>query len=146
MTTIAYRDGVLAVDGRATRDNIVVEHRAKKVVRLESGDVIAFAGSLSKFEPFVEWYQDRSKERPNLGNAEGGTATAIVMTSDRILEFCAGGVSEIVEPYCAWGSGTPAAMAAMVMGADARQAVLIASQVDIWTGGEIVAMERARKD
>ncbi len=52
------------------------------------------------------------------------------------------GESEICAPFYAIGSGYELAMGAMAMGASAEEAVRVAIQYDIHSGGEITVLAR----
>lgn len=136
MTTIAYRDGIIAADGLATRNGIIVERAGEKLQRLPNGHVVGVTGEVHRRQLFVEWYLDQSKERPDLSET-----SVMVLTEKGLFEYegkC--GFSQIHDKFTAWGSGSPAAMAAMQMGASAYEAVRVASEVDIYTGGAITSM------
>jgi len=139
MTTIAYRDGVLAADGLCTRDGTVVEFRAEKIRRLENGDILALCGTSYVRQIFAEWWLDRTKPQPDLTES-----SAIVLTADGLLEYEGNGqhisFTRIRDEFSAWGSGATAALGAMHMGATALQAVQIAATLDLKTGGEIIAL------
>jgi ATP-dependent protease HslVU (ClpYQ) peptidase subunit len=146
MTTIAYRDGVLAADGLATRGDIVVERNAPKIRRLPNGEVAAFSGELERFEPFIEWYLDQTKERPTLTGEDEKTSRCIILGKDGITEFEGKGQSKVTEPYSAWGSGYAVALGALAAGATAYEAVSIAAEHDVYTGGKITWMKLEGED
>ncbi len=166
-TIIAVRrDGKLAMagDGQVTFDKTVMKHGARKVRRIAGGKVIAgFAGSaadgitlLEKFEGKLneykdnlmraavelakDWRQDRALRRLE--------ALLIVGTAEHL--FVISGTGDVIEPdegVAAIGSGGPYALAAaqaLLKFSDldvetlAREALNIASKIDIYTNDEIV--------
>lgn len=136
MTTIAYRNGIIAADGLATRNGIVVETKARKIRRLANGDIVGLTGDACFLESFIEWHLDRSKDRFDLGESSG-----IVLNSSGLFEYeikC--DFSQVHDEFAAWGSGFAIAIAAMTMGASAVEAVELAAKLDIKTGGEIISL------
>ena len=139
MTTIAYRDGVVAADSRNFIGGWKQPYPAQKLFRMKDGSVCAVTGDYAVSVSLVRWLEtDRTEDQPNLG--EGGS----------VLHFRKGGEIDVYEmssfftvkpEFGAWGSGSPAANAAMFVGADAAKAVEAAAFVDDGTGGEIITMQ-----
>ena len=159
------RDGVtaLACDGQVTLGNTVLKHGASKLRRLGGGRVLAgFAGSVAdalalfsrfevKFEEFAgnlerasvelarDWRTDRA-----LRHLE-----AMMVVADREHLLLLSGSGEVVVPddgVLAIGSGGPVALgtarallAHSQLGAadTAREALRIASQIDLYTNDQI---------
>jgi ATP-dependent HslUV protease subunit HslV len=159
------RDGKLAIagDGQVTLDKTIVKHGARKVRRVADGKALAgFAGSaadgitlLEKFEAKLneykdivrasvelakDWRQDRALRRLE--------ALMIVGNSDHL--FILSGTGDVIEPdegVAAIGSGGPYAQAAATAlirhstldaEAIAREALTVASSIDIYTNSDIV--------
>jgi ATP-dependent HslUV protease subunit HslV len=154
----------MAGDGQVTFDKFVMKHHARKVRRIAGGKVIAgFAGSaadgitlLEKFEGKLneykdnltraavelakDWRQDRALRRLE--------ALLIVGTAEHL--FVISGTGDVIEPdegVAAIGSGGPYALAAAQallkfseLDAEslAREALRIASKIDIYTNDDIV--------
>jgi len=139
MTTIAYRNGVLAVDGQATRSNIIVELDARKWHKCKDGTIIAFTGDLQKFHPFIDWVENGRDHanKPNMAFGDDESCQGIVVTEHAVYEYDKDGFSIIHDEFAAWGSGAPFALTAMVLGYGAVDAVKVASKLDIYTGGTI---------
>jgi ATP-dependent protease HslVU (ClpYQ) peptidase subunit len=147
MTTIAYRDGVLAADSRLTVDygSGARKHTTKKLFRKritegkKSYDVIiATAGESSPGMVFLDWYGS-GKPIPDMFLHMGGDFTCLVLTPKGLYEYdvyCRGELIE--EEFYAVGSGSMAALAAMHCGKSAVEAVRIASRIDPYTGGRII--------
>jgi hypothetical protein len=147
MTTIAYRDGILAADSRLTVDSGsgARKHFCRKLFRKRITEgkkaydvVIATAGESSPGMVFVDWYGS-GKPVPDLFLHIGGDFTCLVLTPKGLFEYdlyCRGELIE--EEFYAVGSGSMAAIAAMHCGKSALEAVRIASRIDPFTGGRIV--------
>lgn len=139
MTTIVYKDGVIAYDSRATAGDRICsdDFEKKKVV-----DEVAFffAGSLIDFDNLVDCYfnPEQSEEIESQGTS------ALVVDKNKMFlisidEDTGKYWKQSLEQFSKWaiGSGSLYAQAAMEMGADAKKAVQIAMKLDIRTGGKI---------
>jgi ATP-dependent HslUV protease subunit HslV len=159
------RDGKLAIagDGQVTLDKTIVKHGARKVRRIADGKALAgFAGSaadgitlLEKFEAKLneykdivrasvelakDWRQDRALRRLE--------ALMIVGNGEHL--YILSGTGDVIEPdegVAAIGSGGPYAQAAATAlvrkteldaEAIAREALQVASTIDIYTNSDIV--------
>jgi ATP-dependent protease HslVU (ClpYQ) peptidase subunit len=137
MTTIAYRDGIMAADRAAHLGNDWKKpDRATKIIHLADGSLFAGTGDTGVFSKLLEWFQtpevDRG-ERPEISECD-----ALLLDPDGRLWFFTGAGKRLVDaPFAAIGSGAPVAYGAMYAGATAPRAVEIAALVDPWTGGEI---------
>ncbi|HTV73163.1 MAG TPA: ATP-dependent protease subunit HslV [Candidatus Acidoferrales bacterium] len=154
----------IAGDGQVTFDKMIMKHSARKVRRIAEGAVIAgFAGGaadgitlLEKFEAKLgqykdnlvraavelakDWRQDRALRRLE--------ALLVVGNADHL--FVISGTGDVIEPdegIAAIGSGGPYAQAAaqalvrhstLDAPAIAREALLIASKIDIYTNDDII--------
>jgi ATP-dependent HslUV protease subunit HslV len=167
MTTIlsVRRDGSVAMagDGQVTLDRVVMKQGSRKVRSLRGGAVIAgFAGgaadALSLFGRFEakldeyngnleraavelvrEWRTDRVLRR----------LEALLAVADARRTFLLGGTGDLIEPddgVLAIGSGGSCALAAarallahtnLKAAQIAKEALLIASQIDIYTNDRI---------
>ncbi len=134
-TTIAYDGHNLAADTQYTmgtqKGKVVKIYRVKDVY-------IACAGAVSNVQPFIHWYEDGHDpaKYPKLRNFIG-----YVLTKDGLYcyEEANGHPMKETAP-CAIGSGAKAAIGGMKAGADARRAVQIAEEIDLYTGGEITSV------
>jgi len=135
MTTIAYKDGVIAYDSQITRGDVIVYDDYEKC--LERNGVKFFcSGSTPDFERMIDVYFGAKPEGSINVTAfvlDGGRLMLSAVDSDTGLWK-----SPIMRdrPY-AIGSGEPYAFAAMDMGATAYQAVEMAAKRDTSTGGTI---------
>lgn len=153
MTTIAYRDGILAADSCVSLQTEAGGARkfrceklyAKLVYERENADdskkvIIALAGESSPGLVFLDWYgsDDEPPQRLIDGAAD---FTALILTEDGLFEadaYCR--PDKILEDFYAIGSGAKAAMGAMYAGASALEAVEIAAKIDPYTAGPFTTM------
>ena len=128
MTTVVYRDGVLAADTLVTADGIKVGHKSK-LVRLKRSHLIGFAGDIKYYTKFLE-----REPEDNLT----GEFSVIEVIDGRVLTYSGDNLPEQIEaPFYAIGSGWEIAMGALAMGATAEEAIKITMEYDINTGGEV---------
>ena len=154
----------MASDGQVTLGTTVMKQGAAKVRRLKSGDVIAgFAGSsadafalFSRFEAKLEEYRG-NLERSAMELARDWRTDkmlrqleALLIVADKTTSLLISGTGDLISPeegILAVGSGGPFALAAArallkhrsdMSAADiARESVLIASGIDIYTNDRI---------
>lgn len=134
MTTIAYKDGIIAYDSRVTSNGAIIYDDFEK--RRERGGVSFFGtGATGDIDELVNIY--------SAGGVVGECdATALIVQDGQlILIGCSDNKiwkSPILSdrPY-AIGSGVDHAYTAMDMGASAYQAVEMAAKRDTGTGGQI---------
>jgi ATP-dependent protease HslVU (ClpYQ) peptidase subunit len=138
VTTIAFRWGVMAADSRMMNGGWINRYSADKLFRLPDGGVAGVTGTFAEAVAFAKWLQDgESGDRPPLTES-----TVVRLRKDGTLTIYEQNSSfDIATEFGAWGSGSPAANAAMYMGADAAKAVEIAALLDDSTGGKVVTMK-----
>lgn len=140
MTTIAYRDGVLAGDTLVTENGLRVGHVTK--CGSVGGVLWAVTGCLIHQVEFHDWLKGGLRgSPPSMKTPEGATSSAIVIACGRLLTFDEHGQDHMPLPeFHAVGSGAPLAMGAMAAGADAEQAVRAAIALDVYSGGDVVVV------
>lgn len=138
MTAVAYRYGTLAADSRMMNGGWIHHYTADKLFRLPDGGVAGVTGTYAEAVAFVAWIQaGESGDKPSLTES-----TIVRLRKDGSLTIYEAGASfNVTTEFGAWGSGSPAANAAMYMGADAAKAVEIAALLDDCTGGKVVTMK-----
>jgi len=156
MTTIAYRDGVMASDSQDTEeDDFVISIDSTKVFHLPNNSIVGMAGDTDDRGVFellgkadIEFCERPTKEELIETRT---TVDALWVWPDQRLwsvyvtyradesEWQAY-VSEIHSDYAAVGSGGKFALGAMAFGASAEEAVEVASEFDIYTGGSVQSM------
>lgn len=140
MTTIAYRDGVLAADTRCVRRGTIGV--ARKLF-CGAGWIAGACGEASDIHHFMRWYQ-AGADLDNLptflmyGDEETPSVEALIVTRGGVERWTHHfQPTPVLDPYCAVGSGEQFATAAMYMGATAEEAVRVAMALDPGTGGTI---------
>lgn len=138
MTTIAYRDGVLAADtlvnANGNRDDF-----APKIERI-GNLLVGTSGSYPTGLKFRAWVaRGFAGDCPYDDTADGN---GIIVWAHGVIGWCSAGPWPVLQPFYALGSGTEFAMGAMEMGATAEQAVAVASKFNMETGGEITVLRR----
>lgn len=135
MTTIAYKDGVIAYDSQITRGNVILYDDFDKCI-VRDGRMFVCSGATADFDALISAY---SGSKPT----EKIDAIALVIDGDRVNHFAVCETdgpwrAEVLlsHPY-AIGSGQEYALAAMDAGLSAYDAVRIAAKRDTSTGGKI---------
>ncbi|QNM98114.1 hypothetical protein [Chitinimonas koreensis] len=138
MTTIAWDGKTVAADTQA--NNTGLRSYTKKLYRLADGRIYGFTGEIQDGVSVYEWL-----------NAGGRDARPHVSSSFAALLVCPDGraytmedklvLLAVYETFRAIGSGRNFAMGALVVGADAVQAVKAAIRLDVYSGGDIDALE-----
>jgi 20S proteasome alpha/beta subunit len=131
MTTIAFRDGVLAADTAMTDGCVSI--RTTKIVPLPDGRYWAGAGDASACVAVGKWLAGGCEgRRPRVADVEG-----LIVGPDGVEILAARWPAMPVTGFVAVGSGAQAAMAAMHMGAAAHEAVEVAAAVDVATAAPV---------
>lgn len=140
MTTIVYRDGVLAADTQITSGNNARCGSVIKIGATDDGHWWGFSGCTQHQEAFADWACGFRVDTPS--KWDGAGVGILVEPSGRVREWWGEGWIEASSPFHAWGSGERVARGAMAAGADAERAVAIAIEIDPETGGEITVLRR----
>jgi hypothetical protein len=137
VTTIAYRDGILAADSMAYGGKYCASPGLKwKIWRLDNGDRLGVSSNMvgagEAMRDFLNGKLDRAlvptDVRAILVNADG----QVFIANDGVLFS-----GPIDTEFCAIGSGADFALGAMQHGADAVEAIRCAIAHDQHTGGEV---------
>lgn len=135
MTTIAYKDGVIAYDSRQTRGGAIVSDDALKH-QVVDGVSFLLAGAVCDEKALIAAYFGTPSPVPVecSGYAVDGGKLMLVGHDDNT-----GVWKQELDPSNpdAIGSGSAYALAAMDMGASAEDAVRAAMKRDIYTGGMV---------
>jgi hypothetical protein len=130
MTTVVYRDGILAADRKIDGWQSVC-----KLIRLKSGAYISGAGNWDDVVEVARWLDAKAVEANKPTLTQGSTSviyldsTGLYWMTDPFLRKV-----KVEEPYYAIGSGAHFALGALAMGATAHEAVEIAMQFDSQSG------------
>jgi hypothetical protein len=154
MTTIAYRDGILAVDRQMAHGHYIRETDCKLQLVHNSYSVdyaIAFTGTISMGKAFVKWMEegcveggfpikdiDRKSAFHALTVQRTGSIPACKYWGNDLIP-----ISEDDAPYAAQGSGDEFALGAMYQGATAIEAVQAANKHCAWSGYGVLYVDVA---
>ena len=145
MTTVAFRDGVMASDSRYSETSVGAT-KGPKIFRKRVGKcgkeaLIGISGDVFAAMLFVDWYGTDNKDLHKiLTEMADDNFGALVWDGKKLHEanrYCR--LCEIDEPYYAIGSGGVHAITAMDCGKSAVQAIQLAMKRDIYTSGRIVS-------
>lgn len=141
MTTIAYKDGILAADTQLTYGYI--KGLCRKIEILSTGEVVASAGNEEDYFIWKNWWAGDKKKIPKLHK----TFELIMIDPDgRLYKYNNTCIPiTIDDPVYAYGSGDALARGAMAYGLSAKEAVKFASEVDINTNNIIDTYDSKKK-
>lgn len=148
MTTIAYKQGLMACDSCWTLDDTQVTSLSK-ITRLSSGALLGQAGDNDARD--MEFFLDKIKLLRNIPTRRAlielkldfhglwvlpaGNIVRVSCREDPLAYHDEVGFTPISRKIAACGSGSDLAMGAMQVGATAREAVAVAAEFDINTRG-----------
>lgn len=136
MTTIAFKDGLLAADTLSCWGGYFAGHVTKihRQGRLRLGG----AGSVTVYQQFRDWVRKgMSGECPlkkDIANV------FLVLPDGTCVCWSDDGPFTMSTPTWAFGTGEKIAVGAMEMGASAEQAVRIAMRHDMYSGGDVTVL------
>jgi len=132
MTTIAYRNGLMAGDTRAYSGSKYPIGRKSKIKRLQNGTLIGVSSTTPGGGEYVaNWYetQDSSLILPDAFSllAVHLNGDVFFATDHKMLS------GPLKADFFAIGSGCDFALGAMEMGASAQKAVEVSCYFDVWS-------------
>jgi ATP-dependent protease HslVU (ClpYQ) peptidase subunit len=129
MTTIVYKDGILAADTQLTTGDL--KSRIRKIHKLPDGRVCAGAGNVSDWPMFFEWLQKAEGKKVKVPDLAKGFEMLVLEENgkagyynNKCLYF------EVDDPLYTNGSGWAIARAGLICGLNAKKAVELAGQID----------------
>ncbi|MCP5005525.1 MAG: hypothetical protein GY941_16540 [Planctomycetes bacterium] len=135
MTTIAYKDGVLAADSMVCTKNGIKIAQINKIIKNKNG-MAGIAGNLGDVSKIKEWMNIGADINKLLDFSKG--SSAIFIKPDGSINFIEeGSVINVAADFVAVGTGEEIAMASMMAGVSAKKAVHIACKLDAYSGGKI---------
>ena len=158
MTTVAYKDGILAADTMMVRGGEPA-YTARKTFRTAKF-LVGMSGDMTNVRAFEDWLKDHEVRIHEDAGEDAGTLHRFWDTAPDFGDgFCAILINELGHiwscvdgppvrvhtVYESIGTGAKYAMGAMAMGATAAAAVAVASAHDIHTGGPVI-MKRLRDE
>ena len=144
MTTIVYRDDVMAGDSRETdgpdSNPIILRDDCIKVFRLPDGSLFGASDSSESIERLHKALIDNLPP-PKLDNIN-----ALLVKPDGTIWQYEGNIWQAIhQPYHAVGSGSMFALPAMDAGASAVEAVEIGIKRDPFSGGKVTHLRLRKK-
>lgn len=143
MTTIAYKDGVIAYDSRICADITIVDDDFNKCVEFDDL-IFVFAGCPSDFDKFIQYFRagknlfgDAAIDVPDICCFVVERSTATLYKSSISTEGKFWKEELRKDFWYAIGSGGDHALTAMDMGASSEEAVKITMKRDSRSGGTI---------
>jgi hypothetical protein len=137
MTTIAYKDGILACESLATKADMFCGYNRSKVTEYDK-IIIAFSGDLINLEKFSAWYNDGRDPKSLPTYSDDGWGAFVISKETKEIEiFQFGVLVDVVHSFYTMGTGGAIATGAMAAGASAEEAVKIACEYDVYSGGEV---------
>ncbi len=148
MSIVAWDGQFLAADRLAVSRGCA--RRVPKIctsVDMSTGKqvVAAYCGTQSRGLVLRQWFEmgAERKEWPPLLDQEDWTSLIVIFPEHTCYVFEESPTKLLIaEPFWAWGSGRDYALGAMARGANAIEAVRIASRFDVYCGGGVDAYWR----
>ena len=154
MTTISYKDGIMASDGRMSLGDMIIKDNTEKVFWVNN-HLVGVCGRARAINTFVTWLQKMTDYHivnqevgelvdlvpPALEDDEG--YSALVVTPARQVLMYEGNtpIDMGLDVPMSVGSGSCFALAAMKAGSSAEEAVKVACELDVYSGGEITVVQ-----
>jgi len=142
MTTITYRDGILASDSRAYSGGSTPIGQKQKIWQLECGTMFGVSTVHPGLSEQVAAWISSEQNRDYLPPVDPTFTALLIDPLGQVFiaidsYFFTG---PLTGDYFAIGSGDHYALGAMAMGASAVEAVEVAMVHDAWTGGRICSI------
>jgi hypothetical protein len=131
MTTVAFDGKILAADSRVVGD--YYEDGYQKIFK-QGSRYYGVAGDYTAALLFLRWANDRTKDKPDMKDDK---FDIIEVVDGKAYYYDCNFIKMPLKVPCAFGSGSHAAMAAMMCGKDAKEAVNIAKRIDHNSGGKV---------
>ena len=146
MTTIAYKDGVIACDSRLSNGSEYQEG-VRKIGRTDRF-LFGYAGRLGGMRPAFDWVLDIEHDIEDTGDLykhaddlfiDDSEGTILLADYAGSVWTMSGGVYMTEHPrgWESMGSGGTYACGAMMHGASAVEAIEVAVKLDVYSGGDI---------
>lgn len=145
MTTIAYRNGIMAADTRAYSGGSVPIGQKNKIHRLDDGSLVGVSSTEPGMaEAFAAWLNDGAnpEEAAFAGDRLKNLSALHITPEGQVFFYC-----ENITPsgplysrFFAIGSGEQYALGALSSGATAEAAVKVAGLHDVWTNQDIITV------
>ena len=142
MTTVVFRDGVMAADSRIIDGNLIEASTYRKVGRLgrraKFAGVYAVTGATTSSQYLLRLLNSGAWEGIGTPGQSSDGQVHVALTDGRFFFVGVDGVTECAPaPFYAAGSGRAIALGALQMGASATKAVKVACKFDVYSGGPV---------
>lgn len=150
MTTIAYKDGVMAADSRAYAGGATPIGTKVKIRQMEDGTLIGIScNSPGLSEQLFAWFEaDMDTELSEVPEVKDISLSILVVSPDGEVRMALDSihpVGPIEADFFAIGTGDHFALGAMAAGATAKEAVTIGIELDIWSGAPVRTISLDKK-
>lgn len=154
MTTIAYKDSIMAAEGRMSLGDCIIKEDTIKVYSV-NGHLCGVCGRARAISTFVGWLQRMTDYHivsrevgdlvdlvpPQLEDDDGYSAMVVCPDGQVLMYEGNTPIDMGVNVPMSIGSGSVYALAAMDAGASAEEAVKIAMKRDVFSGGTITTVQ-----
>lgn len=143
MTTIVYRDGVLAADSRAYRGDKSPLGTKVKIHRLWDGSLFGASSNCVGADTLLRRWVEEGCPSQKSGDIKPDSFEMILIRPNGEVFFAHDNLDlsgPLEAPFFAIGSGEQYALGALEMGADAVRAVRVACEFDVWSDGQILSI------
>lgn len=142
MTTIAYKDGVVAFDSLVVNGNTIIGYdnaKAKRYIFKDRTFIMAAAGSVFSCDKLEKWAETNLDPEHRPDTDDSGSLQAFMITDEEELFLIDTSFIpwKIETEFFSVGNGDDLAFGAMANGASALEAVKVAAKYNVNTGGKI---------
>lgn len=136
MTTIAFKNGVLAADTALTSGADAFAGEMTKIAMCD--DFMGGAsGNITDITKFLDWVEEGA-DFDELPEFEVAINCLLISKNHTVRNVGKGGISRPIDaPFHAIGTGEEAAKGALTAGATAEEAVQAAIHIDLFSGGRV---------
>lgn len=142
MTTIAYRDGIMAADSQVTVGGFNA-CQSRKIIKLKDGSLLGGAGSIVSTARIMRFMEEHGEITELVIGASPDCGMIYVRPEGTVWIIEGGkrgGMAQVEGLYFAEGSGTLPALVAMRTGMSAVKAVEVAAEFDTATALPVVSL------
>lgn len=133
----------MAADSRAYAGDKMPIGQKRKIHRLADGSLLGVSSSNVGADSLLRRWVEQGCEPAAASDLKPESFQLLWVRSNGDVFYAKDNLDlsgPLTVDFIAIGSGDAFAMGALAMGADAVEAVEIASELDVWTGGEIVTL------
>lgn len=146
MTTIAYRNGIMAADS-GSRAGDAKQNWARKLAKGTDGTLYGACGNAAQCETFLGWVDDGCVGDPPAADKEPeGHSSFLILVAPihgRLQLITAYGVEKYKAPYFALGYDSGVAYGAMFTGANAPDAIAAAIEHGVGSSGPLAMIRHS---